>query len=44
MPTDFAGKVYVPICYRDRYGLAAGSTMTIGCQTLTVADLSGTRR
>ena len=36
-PQILPGEVYVPICYRDRYGLAAGSTMTIGCQTLTVA-------
>ena len=35
-PQILPGEVYVPICYRDRYGLAAGSTMTIGGQTLTV--------
>lgn len=36
-PEVLPGEVYVPICYRDRYGLAAGSTMTIEGQTLTVA-------
>lgn len=36
-PKVLPGEVYVPICYRDRYGLAAGSTMTIGGQTLMVA-------
>lgn len=36
-PLVCPGEVYVPVCYRDRYGLAAGITMTIGGRTLTVA-------
>lgn len=29
-PEVLPGEIYVPVCYRDQYGLAAGSTMTIG--------------
>lgn len=36
-PKVMPGEVYVPVCYRARYGLAVGSTMAVGSQTLTVA-------
>lgn len=31
------GQVYVPICYRARYGLNIGDTMRIGSEELTIA-------
>ena len=31
-----SGSVYVPICYRDEYGLKAGDLMQIGTQKLTI--------
>lgn len=36
-PNVMPGEVYVPVCYRARYGLEAGDTMTLGDYTLTVA-------
>lgn len=32
-----AGEVYVPVCYRAKYDLAPGDTMTIGGECLTIA-------
>lgn len=37
LPEVLPGEVYVPVCYRARYGLAVGDTMEIGDQTLAVA-------
>lgn len=31
------GEIYVPVCYREEYGLTAGSAMQVGEETFTVA-------
>ena len=36
-PDVLPGQVYVPVCYRVRYGLNIGDTMQIGSERLTVA-------
>lgn len=37
LPEVMPGEVYVPICYRAKYGLAVGDEMTVGEQKLTIA-------
>lgn len=36
-PQVLAGEVYVPICYRAKYGLTVGDEMTVGGTRLTIA-------
>lgn len=36
-PAVLPGQVYVPVCYRTRYGLEVGDTMQIGGEGLTIA-------
>ncbi len=36
-PDVLPGQVYVPVCYRVRYGLNIGDTMRIGSEGLTIA-------